>query len=52
VIDNFFDLLLLFSIDYVQWGLGEVGPMARGLSVRGQKRGMEDVVYMPVVWQF
>jgi hypothetical protein len=33
VIDNFFDLLLFFSINYVWQGPGEVGPMTCGLTV-------------------
>jgi hypothetical protein len=49
VIDNFFDLLFFFPVDYVWWRLREVGPMTNHFFVRGEKGCVKDIVYLPVI---
>jgi hypothetical protein len=49
VIDNFFDLLFFFPIDYVGQRSGEVRPMTDSFFVRGKKGCVEDIVYPPVI---
>jgi hypothetical protein len=51
VIDNFFNLLLFFSVNQVWWGSGEVWSMVSHLPIREKKGGMKHVMDSPIVQQ-
>ena len=44
---NSINFVLFFGINHVRRGLGEVGSMCVGFSIRGKEGGMEDIMDFP-----